>query len=194
MYCAGNDAAFEFLQDVLSEVLALFPASGFISAATRCRRSIGSSARNARPACQGAKNEKELQSYFVRRIERFLNAQGRTLIGWDEILEGRLPPRHRHELARHGRRHRGRQAGHDAVMTPRTTATLIITRGKRRAKGLGWIFAAGNGLCLRADAASTFRREGQAHSRRCREPMERAFSQLRPYAIHGVSAPARWPR
>ena len=44
-------------------------------------------------------NEEELQSYFVRRIERFLNAQGRTLIGWDEILEGHLAAaRHRHEL------------------------------------------------------------------------------------------------
>jgi len=92
VYCAGSDRTFEFLQDVLTEVLDLFP-SEFIhiggdevpktrwKACPKCR---------ARIKAEGLKDENELQSYFIRRIEKFLNSQGRRLVGWDEILEGGL--------------------------------------------------------------------------------------------------------
>ncbi|MGJ7029669.1 glycoside hydrolase family 20 protein [Niabella hirudinis] len=93
-YCAGNDSAFAFLQDVLKEVMALFP-SRYIHVGgdevdktswkqcERCQR---------RMKTEGLKNEEELQSYFIRRMEKFLIANGRKLIGWDEILEGGLAP------------------------------------------------------------------------------------------------------
>lgn len=90
--CAGNDSVFRFLEDVLSEVIDLFP-SEFIHIG-------GDEAPKARwekcPKCQarikaeGLKDEAELQSYFTRRIEKFINSKGRKLIGWDEILEGGL--------------------------------------------------------------------------------------------------------
>jgi len=94
VYCAGNDETFRFLEDVLTEVMELFP-SPYIHiggdevpktrwrACPKCR---------ARIVAEGLKDEHELQSYFIRRIERFLNEHGRRIVGWDEILEGGLAP------------------------------------------------------------------------------------------------------
>ena len=94
IYCAGKDETFNFLQDILTEVMELFP-SGYIH--------IGGDEANKKewndcPDCQrrikeeGLADEHELQSYFITRIEKFLNQNGRQLIGWDEILEGGLAP------------------------------------------------------------------------------------------------------
>jgi hexosaminidase len=94
IFCAGNEDIYTFVENVLTEVMQLFP-SEFIHIG-------GDEAPKTRwekcPKCQakmkqeGLKNEMELQSYFVKRIERFLNSKGRRLIGWDEILEGGLAP------------------------------------------------------------------------------------------------------
>ncbi len=94
LYCAGKDETFDFLQDVLLEVMDLFP-SPYIHIG-------GDEANKAEwevcPDCQtrireeGLSDEHELQSYFITRIEKFLNDNGRQLIGWDEILEGGLAP------------------------------------------------------------------------------------------------------
>ena len=119
--CPGKEATFQLLEDVLSEVMDLFP-SEYIH--------IGGDEAGKRhwhncPDCQrrmqeeGLKNVEELQSYLVRRIERFLNAHGRRLIGWDEILEGGLSPNATVMSWRgtEGGLEAIRQ-GHDAVMTP----------------------------------------------------------------------------
>lgn len=94
IFCAGNDSTFVFLQDVLDEVMALFP-SKYIHIG-------GDEAPKARwhvcPKCQGMmkteglKDEHELQSYFIKRIEKYVVSKGRKIIGWDEILEGGLAP------------------------------------------------------------------------------------------------------
>lgn len=94
IYCAGNEETFTFLEDVFTEVIELFP-SIYIHIG-------GDEAPKDRwkqcPKCQqrikdeGLADEHELQSYFVRRIEKFLNSKGRQIIGWDEILEGGLAP------------------------------------------------------------------------------------------------------
>ncbi|MEA3421926.1 MAG: beta-N-acetylhexosaminidase, partial [Acidobacteriota bacterium] len=94
IYCAGNDETFKFLEDILTEVIDLFP-SKYIHIG-------GDEAPKDRwqecPKCQqrikdeGLEDEHELQSYFIKRIEKFLNSKGRKLIGWDEILEGGLSP------------------------------------------------------------------------------------------------------
>lgn len=94
IYCAGNERTFAFLEDILSEVAELFP-SPIIHIG-------GDEAPKARwkacPKCQarikaeGLKDEHELQSYFITRIEEFLLTKGKNLIGWDEILEGGLAP------------------------------------------------------------------------------------------------------
>ncbi|MEI7525140.1 MAG: beta-N-acetylhexosaminidase [Mariniphaga sp.] len=94
IFCAGNDKSFEFLYHVLDEISELFP-SPYVHIG-------GDEAPKAHwktcPKCQkrildeGLKDENELQSWFVKRIEKYLNNKGKRLIGWDEITEGGLSP------------------------------------------------------------------------------------------------------
>ncbi len=94
VYCAGNDSTFVFLEGVLQEVMELFPSpyihlGGDESPKTHWKQCPRCQERIKR---QGLKNEQGLQSYFIKRIEKFLTSKGRILIGWDEILEGGLAP------------------------------------------------------------------------------------------------------
>lgn len=93
-YCAGNDSVFTFLEDVLSEVIQLFPSKYIHVGGDEVDKSPWKKCTKCqlRMANEGLKNEEELQSYFIRRIEKFLNSKGRKMIGWDEILEGGLAP------------------------------------------------------------------------------------------------------
>ena len=130
VFCAGNDDTFAFLEDVLDEVIAVFP-SKFIHIG-------GDEAPKIRwkncPKCQariqaeGLKNEHELQSYFVRRIERHLNAKGRQLIGWSEILEGGLAP-NAAVMDWIGGAGPATKAGHDVVMSPTSHCYFDYTYG-----------------------------------------------------------------
>lgn len=92
IYCAGNDSVFTFLEDVLSEVMELFP-SEYIhiggDEAPKIRWEQCSKCQK-RMTDHDLKDEHELQSYFIKRIQTFLSANGKQLIGWDEILEGGL--------------------------------------------------------------------------------------------------------
>ncbi|NCB19693.1 MAG: beta-N-acetylglucosaminidase [Bacteroidia bacterium] len=125
--CAGKENTFEFIEDVLAEVLDLFP-SEFIHIG-------GDEAPKTKwkecPLCQdriareGLADEDELQSYFIKRIERFLSANGRKLIGWDEILEGGLAS---NAAVMSWRGEKGgieaARMGHYVVMTPGTHCYL----------------------------------------------------------------------
>lgn len=94
IYCAGNDETFTFLEDVFSEVIELFPSTYIHIGGDEAPKDRWKEC----PKCQqrikdeGLADEHELQSYFVTRIEKFLNSRGRQIIGWDEILEGGLAP------------------------------------------------------------------------------------------------------
>ncbi len=94
VYCAGNDKVFEFLQGVLAEVIELFPSEYVHIGGDECPKERWKACAKcqARIKAEGLEDEHELQSYFIRRIEKFLNSKGRRLIGWDEILEGGLAP------------------------------------------------------------------------------------------------------
>ncbi len=91
---APTEYTFNFLQDVLNEVMQLFPSKYIHIGGDECPKE--SWKRSA--FCQqlikekGLKDEHELQSYFIQRIEKYLNTKGRQIIGWDEILEGGLAP------------------------------------------------------------------------------------------------------
>jgi hexosaminidase len=94
VYCAGKEETFNFLQDVISEIIPLFPSQYFHIGGDECPKTLWKKC----PLCQkrmkeeGFTTEHELQSYFVQRMEKFLNEKGKKLIGWDEILEGGLAP------------------------------------------------------------------------------------------------------
>lgn len=95
VFCVGNDSTFTFLQNVLDEILPLFPSKYIHIGGDECPKVRWKSC----PKCQKRmqenhlKDEHELQSYFIQKIEKYLNAKGKNLIGWDEILEGGLSPK-----------------------------------------------------------------------------------------------------
>jgi len=94
VFCAGKDSTFTFLQDVINELVPLFPGEYIHIGGDECPKTRWEKC----PLCQkrihdeGLKNEQELQSYFIQRIEKYLNQKGKKMIGWEEILEGGLAP------------------------------------------------------------------------------------------------------
>lgn len=91
---APTEYTFNFLQDVLDEVMVLFPSKYIHIGGDESPKEYWKQS----PFCQqlikekGLKDEHELQSYFIQRIEKYINGKGRSIIGWDEILEGGLAP------------------------------------------------------------------------------------------------------
>lgn len=121
IYCAGNDSTFLFLEDVLSEVIDLFPSKYIHVGGDEATKTEWEKCPKckARIKAEGLKNVGELQSYFMKRMEKFVNSKGRTLLGWDEILEGGLPAE---ATVMSWRGFKGgieaANQGHDVVMTP----------------------------------------------------------------------------
>lgn len=120
-FCIGNPKTFEFMENVLTEVIELFPSEYIHIGGDEA----GKNTWRTCPKCQALmKKEKlanvdELQSYMIRKAEEFLNSKGRRLIGWDEILEGGLAPEAtvmswRGEAAGF----KSARMGHDVIMTP----------------------------------------------------------------------------
>jgi len=94
VYCAGKDSTFDFLQGVMDEIIPLFPSNYIHVGGDECPKANWKRCPNcqARMKKLGLKDEHELQSYFIQRMEKYLNAKGKTIIGWNEILEGGLAP------------------------------------------------------------------------------------------------------
>ncbi|QHV96522.1 family 20 glycosylhydrolase [Spirosoma endbachense] len=94
VFCAGNDSTFTFLENVLDEVVSLFPSTYIHIGGDECPKTRWKTCSKcqARIHKEHLKDEDELQSYFIRRIEQHLTKKGRQVIGWDEILEGGLSP------------------------------------------------------------------------------------------------------
>lgn len=121
IYCAGQESTFEFLENVFDEVLPLFPGPYIHIGGDEAPKSRWEGC----PHCQrrmkeeGLTDEGELQSYFVQRMEKFLNSRGKSIIGWDEILEGGLAP---NAIVMSWRGEEGgiaaAQQNHQVIMTP----------------------------------------------------------------------------
>lgn len=127
VFCAGKEETFTFLENVLSEVIDLFPSEYIHIGGDEASKTAWKKC----PRCQrrmkkeGLKTEDELQSYVIKRIEKFLNTKGRKLLGWDEILEGGLAP---DATVMSWRGVEGGvkalKSGHKAIMTPGTFCYL----------------------------------------------------------------------
>ena len=91
---APTEYTFKFLEDVLDEVIALFPSKYIHIGGDECPKDAWKKSEFCQQMIKekGLKDEHGLQSYFIQRIEKYINKKGRTLIGWDEILEGGLAP------------------------------------------------------------------------------------------------------
>ena len=120
-FCIGNDSTFIFLKDVLSEVMDIFPSKyihiGGDEASMRSWKTCPKDQQLMKK--MGFTQVAQLQSYAIKKIERFLSSHGRKLLGWDEILKGGLPPE---ATVMSWRGEAGGIAaarqGHDVIMTP----------------------------------------------------------------------------
>lgn len=127
VFCAGKESSFEFLQNILDEVLPLFPSKIIHIGGDECPKDNWKQC----PLCQermkknNLKDEHELQSYFVQRMEKYLNKKGKILLGWDEILEGGLAP---NAWVMSWRGEKGgieaAKQHHNVIMTPTTYAYI----------------------------------------------------------------------
>lgn len=121
VFCAGKDETFTFLESVLDEVIALFPSEYVHIGGDECPKTRWEACKDCqnRIKVEHLKNEHELQSYFIRRIEEYLNSKGKKLIGWDEILEGGLTE---NATVMSWRGYEGGieavKNGHEVIMTP----------------------------------------------------------------------------
>lgn len=94
VYCAGKESTFTFVQNVLDEVITLFPSAYIHIGGDESPKAKWKTCKYCQQRIKDnhLKDEHELQSYFIHRIEKYLNSKGRKIIGWDEILEGGLAP------------------------------------------------------------------------------------------------------
>ncbi len=168
-FCLGKESTYEFLQDVLDEVCELFPSEYIHIGGDEAPRDSWM----ACPICQakmkeeGLANEAELQSYQLKRIEAYLNAKGRKVIGWDEILEGGVTES---ATIMSWRGPKGGIAaakqGNDVVMTPNSYFYLDYYQTKGRAEN-GEPLAIGGYVplskCYAFDPYDQLTEEEQAH-------------------------------
>lgn len=121
VFCAGNEQTFDFIDNVLNEVVALFPGPYVHIGGDECPKTKWEACPKCRKRMkdEGLKDAHELQSYFIHRAEVMLARHGKKLIGWDEILEGGLAP---NATVMSWRGTEGgiaaAKAHHDVVMTP----------------------------------------------------------------------------
>lgn len=123
VYCPKEET-FQFLEDVIGETIALFPDSPYIHiGGDEVLKDFWKDSAEVQElkARENLKDEHEVQSYFIRRIEKFINSKGKKIIGWDEILEGGVAP---NAVVMSWRGEKGgieaAKANHDVIMTPNT--------------------------------------------------------------------------
>ncbi|MBP0902955.1 beta-N-acetylhexosaminidase [Mariniflexile gromovii] len=131
-YCPGKEVTFEFVEGVLGEVMDLFPFEYVHIGGDECNKE----AWKVDEYCQqrmkeeNLADEHELQSYFIKRVEKIINAHDKKMIGWDEILEGGLAP---NATVMSWRGEKGGIAaarqGHDVIMTPSKYCYLDLKQG-----------------------------------------------------------------
>ena len=92
--CAGKETTYEFLENVLTEVIDLFPSELIHIGGDECPKDRWKECEHcqAKIKAEGLENEEQLQGYLVARIEKFIISKGRKMIGWDEILDGGVTP------------------------------------------------------------------------------------------------------
>ncbi|MFK8008374.1 MAG: beta-N-acetylhexosaminidase [Saprospiraceae bacterium] len=131
-YNPGKEETYKFVETMLNEVMDLFPFKYIHIGGDECNKNQWKKDPDAqlRMKEEGLKNEEELQSYFIKRIEKMINARNRIMIGWDEILEGGLAP---NAVVMSWRGEAGgitsAKAGHEVIMTPNKHCYVDLKQG-----------------------------------------------------------------
>lgn len=141
VYCAGNDGSFEFLQNIINEIAPLFPSEYIHIGGDEVGKASWLKCKKCKKRIQeeNLENGEELQSYFVKRMEKFIHSKNKKLIGWDEILEGGLPERASVMSWRgFGGGIEAANAGHDVVMSPGSHLYFDHNQGKNEFEPPSW--------------------------------------------------------
>ena len=137
--CAGNEKTFELLENVLAEVIALFPGKYIHVGGDEARKTPWAKCKKCqhRMQVENLQNVEQLQSYFITRMERFISSKGKVMIGWDEILEGGLAPGAT-VMSWRGEKSGidAAKMGHDVVMTPYSVTYFDGVQHESRTEGL----------------------------------------------------------
>lgn len=150
--CAGNEKIYPFIEDILKEVFELFPSEYVHIGGDECPKTRWKKCAKcqAKIKAENLKDEHELQSYVIRRVEKFLNDNGKKLIGWDEILEGGIAPNATLMSWRGvAAGITAAKSGHPVIMTPNTHVYLdhyqtnmdIAPLGNGRVASLEWTYS-----------------------------------------------------
>lgn len=140
IYCAGKEKTFAFLNDIIDEVVALFPSEYFHIGGDEAPKDEWKKCKDCqrRIRREKLKDEHELQSYFVQRVEKMLLKHNKKMIGWDEILEGGLAPT---ATVMSWRGEDGgieaANQGHDVIMTPTAWCYLDYYQGSSKVEPVG---------------------------------------------------------
>lgn len=139
--CAGNEETFKILDGIFTELADLFPGKYIHIGGDEVNKDFWKNC----PKCQkrmtdeGLKDGHELQSYFIKRVEKILTSKGKKIIGWDEILEGGLAPS---AVVMSWRGTDGgiaaAKAGHDVIMTPGQYCYLDYMQGEQLTEHMNW--------------------------------------------------------
>jgi hexosaminidase len=141
VYCAGNDGTFEFLQNIIDEVVELFPNEYLHIGGDEVGKDswLNCDKCKKRMLEENLEDGEELQSYFVNRMEKYIHSKNKKLIGWDEIMEGGLPER---ATVMSWRGVAGgieaANAGHDVVMSPGDPLYFDHSQGKSEFEPPSW--------------------------------------------------------
>lgn len=133
VYCAGNDSVFSFLEDVIDEVIELFPSKYIHLGGDEASKYYWEKCPKcqARMKAEGIEHIEELQSYFMRRMSKYVQSKGKEVMGWDELTNSTLPD----DVIIFGWQGLGKAAlkaaeqGHRFVMTPARVLYLIRYQG-----------------------------------------------------------------
>ena len=131
--CASKEETYTFLEDVLGEVMDLFPFEYIHIGGDECNKDGWKNHKLCQDLIKekGLKNEHGLQSHFIKRVEKMINAKGKNMIGWDEILEGGLA---HNATVMSWRGEKGgiksAKAKHDVIMTPNFANYLDLKQGQ----------------------------------------------------------------
>jgi len=131
-YNPGKEETYQFIETMLNEVMDLFPYDYLHIGGDECNKEQWKIDPYAQQKIkdEGLRDEEELQSYFIKRVEAIINKRGKNMIGWDEILEGGLAP---NATVMSWRGEEGgiqaAQAGHDVIMTPSKFCYIDLKQG-----------------------------------------------------------------
>ena len=195
IYCAGNDETFTFLENILTEVFDLFPGKYVHVGGDE----VSTKTWAACPKCQERKStehlatDRQLESYFIQRIEKFINAHGKSLIGWSEIREGGLA-QNAAIMDWIGGGSETASSGHDVVVTPQKYCyldPLPIPRPRQGTQSHRRLPPAQRSVFLRANPHQSPRPIQSLHPRRARQSLDRVGPQHQARRIHDFPARIR---